>query len=149
MRKRVAIETKRSLPNPSAHSAARIKAGLDKELQLGNLDGQRDWGFSGDYVEAMWLMLQQEKPDDYVIATGENHSVKEFVEEAFKVAGIENWEKYVISNSTKHTRPAEVDYLIGDASKAKDVLGWVPKTSFKELVKLMVEADLEKEKANK
>jgi len=116
---------------------------------LGSLEPKRDWGFSGDYVEAMWLMLQQEEPDDYVIATGENHSVKEFVEEAFKVAGIENWEKYVISNSAKHTRPAEVDYLIGDASKARDVLGWVPKTSFKELVKMMVEADLTREKDNK
>jgi len=131
------------------NAVARIKLGLQDKLELGSLEPKRDWGFSGDYVEAMWLMLQQEKPDDYVIATGENHSVREFVEEAFKVAEINDWEKYVISNSAKHTRPAEVDYLIGDASKARDVLGWKPKTSFKELVKMMVEADLEKEKNNK
>jgi len=127
------------------NAVARIKLGKQDKLELGSLEPKRDWGFSGDYVEAMWLMLQQDKPDDYVIATGENHSVKEFVEEAFKVAGIENWEKYVVSNSAKHTRPAEVDYLIGDASKARDVLGWKPKTSFKELVRIMVEADLAKE----
>jgi len=128
------------------NAVARIKLGKQEKLELGSLEPKRDWGFSGDYVEAMWLMLQQDKPDDYVIATGENHSVREFVEEAFKVAGIENWEKYVISDSAKHTRPAEVDYLIGDATKAREVLGWKPKTSFKELVKMMVEADLEKEK---
>jgi GDPmannose 4,6-dehydratase len=128
------------------NAVARIKLGKQDKLELGSLEPKRDWGFSGDYVEAMWLMLQQEKPDDYVIATGENHSVKEFVVEAFKVAGIENWEKHVVSNSAKHTRPAEVDYLIGDSSKARDVLGWKPKTSFEELVRMMVEADLEKEK---
>ncbi len=128
------------------NAVARIKLGRQEKLQLGSLEPKRDWGFAGDYVEAMWLMLQQEKPDDYVIATGENHSVKEFVEEAFKVVGIENWEKYVVANDPKHTRPAEVDYLIGDASKAQKVLGWKPKTSFKELVKLMVDADLEIEK---
>jgi GDPmannose 4,6-dehydratase len=92
------------------------------------------------------MMLQQEQPDDYVIATGENHSVKEFVEEAFKVVGIEDWQKYVVANESKYMRPAEVDYLIGDASKARKVLGWKPKTSFKELVKIMVEADLERER---
>jgi GDPmannose 4,6-dehydratase len=127
------------------NAVARISLGKQNKLELGSLEPKRDWGFSGDYVEAMWLMLQQEKPDDYVIATGENHSVKEFVEEAFKVAGIENWEKYVVANSTKHTRPAEVDNLIGDASKARKVLGWKPKTSFKELVRIMVEADLKRE----
>ncbi len=131
------------------NAVARISLGKQTKLELGSLEPKRDWGFSGDYVEAMWLMLQQEKPDDYVIATGENHSVKEFVEEAFKVVGINNWEKYVIANTSKHMRPAEVDYLIGDASKAKKELGWEPKTSFKELVKIMVEADLEKEKNNK
>jgi GDPmannose 4,6-dehydratase len=128
------------------NGVARIKLGKQDKLELGNLEPKRDWGFSGDYVEAMWLMLQQESPDDYVIATGENHSVKEFVEEAFKVAGIEDWQKYVIANESKYMRPAEVDYLIGDASKANKVLGWKPKTSFKELVKIMVEADLEREK---
>src|ERR1035437_8342587 len=125
---------------------AKIKLGKQEKLELGSLEPKRDWGFSGDYVEAMWLMLQQEKPDDYVIATGENHSVKEFVEEAFKVAGIDDWQKYVVSDEPRYMRPAEVDYLIGDASKARKELGWKPKTSFKELVKIMVEADLEREK---
>jgi GDPmannose 4,6-dehydratase len=131
------------------NAVARIKLGKQEKLELGNLEPKRDWGFAGDYVEAMWLMLQQEKPDDYVIATGENHSVKEFVEEAFKAVGIETWEKYIVANSAKHTRPAEVDYLIGDATKAKEVLGWTPRTSFKELVRIMVEADLKREKDNK
>lgn len=131
------------------NAVARISLGKQIKLELGSLEPKRDWGFSGDYVEAMWLMLQQEKPDDYVIATGENHSVKEFVEEAFKVVGISDWEKHVVANTSKHMRPAEVDYLIGDASKARKELGWKPKTSFKELVKIMVEADLEREKRNK
>ena len=130
------------------HGVARIKLGKQNKLDLGSLEPKRDWGFAGDYVEAMWLMLQQEKPDDYVIATGENHSVREFVEESFKVIGVKDWEKYVVANKEKHMRPAEVDYLIGDASKAKKVLGWSAKTSFKELVKMMVEADLEKERNN-
>ena len=99
-----------------------LSLGKQEKLELGSLEPKRDWGFAGDYVEAMWLMLQQEKPDDYVIATGENHSVKEFVEEAFKIVGISDWKKYVIANTSKHMRPAEVDYLIGDASKAKKVL---------------------------
>jgi GDPmannose 4,6-dehydratase len=127
------------------NGVARIKLGKQDKLELGSLEPKRDWGFAGDYVEAMWLMLQQEKADDYVIATGENHSVGEFVEEAFKVAGIEDWQKYVIADAPKHMRPAEVDYLIGDASKANKVLGWKPRTSFKELVKMMVEADLKRE----
>ncbi|MCL5746903.1 MAG: GDP-mannose 4,6-dehydratase [Patescibacteria group bacterium] len=130
------------------NAVARISLGKQNKLELGSLEPKRDWGFAGDYVEAMWLMLQQKTADDYVIATGENHSVKEFVEEAFKVIGIETWEKYVVSNTRKHMRPAEVDYLIGDASKAKRVLGWQPKTSFKELVKMMVDADLKREKEN-
>ncbi len=130
------------------NAVARISLGKQDKLELGSLEPKRDWGFSGDYVEAMWLMLQQEKPDDYVIAMGENHSVREFVEESFKVIGIKDWEKYVVANREKHMRPAEVDYLIGDASKAKKVLGWTAKTSFKELVKMMVEADLEKERNN-
>ncbi len=128
------------------NAVARISLGKQDKLELGSLEPKRDWGFAGDYVEAMWLMLQQEKADDYVIATGENHSVKEFVEEAFKVVGIEDWQKYVVANTAKHMRPAEVDYLIGDAGKAEKVLGWKPKTSFKELVKMMVEADLAREK---
>lgn len=131
-----------------ANAVARISLGKQEKLELGSLEPKRDWGFSGDYVEAMWLMLQQEKPDDYVIATGENHSVREFVEEAFKVVGIKDWKKYVVANKEKHMRPAEVDYLIGDASKAKNVLGWTAKTSFKELVRMMVEADLKRERDN-
>lgn len=128
------------------NAVARISLGKQETLELGSLEPKRDWGFSGDYVEAMWLMLQQDKPDDYVIATGENHSVREFVEEAFKVVGISDWEKHVVANDPKHLRPAEVDYLIGDASKARKVLGWKPRTSFKELVKMMVDADLKREK---
>ncbi len=131
------------------HAVARISLGKQKNLELGSLEPKRDWGFAGDYVEAMWLMLQQEKPDDYVIATGENHSVKEFVELAFKTVGIDDWEKYVVSNKSKYMRPAEVDYLIGDASKAEKVLGWKKKTSFKQLVEMMVRADLEREKSKK
>ncbi len=129
-----------------SNGVARISLGKQEKLELGSLEPKRDWGFAGDYVEAMWLMLQQDEPDDYVIATGENHSVKEFVELAFKAVGINNWEKYIVSNHPKHVRPAEVDYLIGDSSKAQKVLGWKPKTSFKELVELMVKADLERER---
>lgn len=132
-----------------SHAVARIKLGKQQKLELGNLDAKRDWGFAGDYVEAMWLMLQQDKPDDYVVATGETHSVQEFVELAFKAAEIEDWRKYVISDSPKHVRPAEVDYLIGDASKAEKDLGWTPKTSFPKLVEMMVKADLEREKESK
>lgn len=131
------------------NGVAKIKLGKLEKIELGNLEAKRDWGFSGDYVEAMWLMLQQEKPDDYIIATGENHSIKEFVEEAFKIANIEDWEKHVNSDNPSFLRPAEVDYLVGDYSKAKKILGWSPKTSFKELVHMMVKADLELEKENK
>ena len=129
-----------------SNSVARIKLGLQDKIELGNLEAKRDWGFSKDYVEAMWLMLQQDKPDDFVIATGETHSVREFVELAFQAAGISDWEKYVEANNPKFNRPAEVDYLIGDYSKAKSVLGWTPKTSFKELVDMMVKSDIELEK---
>lgn len=129
-----------------SHAVARISLGKQKKLQLGSLEPKRDWGFAGDYVGAMWLMLQQPNPDDYVIATGENHSVREFVEIAFQTVGIDNWQKYVESNKKEFTRPAEVDYLIGDYNKAKKVLGWTPKTSFKELVEMMVKADIEAEK---
>jgi GDPmannose 4,6-dehydratase len=128
------------------NAVARISLGKQDKLELGNLDAKRDWGFAGDYVEAMWLMLQQETPDDYVIGTGESHSVAEFVELAFKEVGITDWEKYIDSNNPKYMRPAEVDYLIGDSSKAQKELGWKPKTSFKELVAMMVKSDLEQEK---
>lgn len=119
---------------------ARIKLGLANEIRMGNLDAKRDWGFAGDYVEAMWLMLQQNDPDDYVIATGETHTVRELVETAFGYAGLD-YEKYVVTDPA-FIRPAEVDLLIGDYSKAKNKLGWQPKTSFKQLVEMMVDADL-------
>jgi GDPmannose 4,6-dehydratase len=121
---------------------ARIKMGVSKELRLGNLDAERDWGFAGDYVNAMWLMLQQEKPDDYVIATGETHSVKTFVEKAFGAADLK-WEDYVVMDP-RFVRPAEVDQLLGDPSRAKAELGWELKTSFDQLVQSMVESDLER-----
>jgi len=129
-----------------SHAVARIHLGKQKKLELGSLEPKRDWGFAGDYVEAMWLMLNHDKADDFVISTGENHSVREFVEIAFEIAGIKDWEKYVVHNSPDHMRPAEVDNLIGDYSKAKKELGWKPKTSFKALVEMMVKADLELEK---
>jgi GDPmannose 4,6-dehydratase len=122
-------------------AVARIKAGVQNKLMLGNLDSRRDWGFAGEYVEAMWLMLQQDRPDDYVIATGETHSVREFVEIAFGRAGLD-WRKYV-EVDPKFFRPVEVDQLVGDARKADRVLGWRPRTTFQELVQGMVDADLE------
>lgn len=123
-------------------AVARIALGQQDKLTLGNLEAQRDWGFAGDYVEAMWLMLQQERPQDYVIATGETHSVREFVQAAFAAAGISEWERYV-ETDPQFLRPAEVDHLIGDASKARAELGWAPRVSFAELVQMMVESDLE------
>src|SRR5688500_165557 len=120
---------------------AAIKRGASKELRLGNLDAKRDWGYARDYVEAMWLMLQQKKPGDYVIATGETHSVREFLEEAFSYVGLE-WKKFV-KVAKKYFRPAEVDILLGDAAKARKALGWKPRVSFRELVRLMVDADME------
>jgi GDPmannose 4,6-dehydratase len=120
--------------------AAAIKLGLASEVRLGNLDAKRDWGYAGDYVEAMWAMLQQSTPDDYVIATGETHTVRELCQIAFARAGLE-WEKHVVVDAT-HVRPAEVDLLIGDASKARRVLGWRQKVSFRELVEMMVDADI-------
>ena len=122
--------------------AARIKLGIAKELRLGNLDAKRDWGYAKDYVEAMWMMLQQPEPDDYVVATGETHSVQELVELAFSRVGL-NWQDHVVTDPA-FVRPAEVDLLIGDPSKAKAILGWTPKTSFRQLVELMVDADMER-----
>lgn len=121
-------------------SIARIKKGLDKKVYLGNLDAKRDWGFAPEYVEAMWLILQQKNPDDFVISTGETHSVKEFLEEAFEYAGLGNWENFV-EIDPRYLRPAEVDVLVGDASKAKEKLDWQPKAEFKDLVKIMIDAD--------
>ncbi|HEY3080679.1 MAG TPA: GDP-mannose 4,6-dehydratase [Chloroflexota bacterium] len=127
-----------------SHAVARIKLGLQKELLLGNLDAKRDWGFAGDYVEAMWLMLQQEQADDYVVSTGETHSVSEFAELAFGHVGL-NWHDFVKVDPAL-LRPADVDLLIGDPTKARTALGWKPRTSFKELVTMMVDADLEAER---
>lgn len=137
------------------HSVAKIKLGLQEYFELGNLDAKRDWGFAGDYVEAMWMMLQQDKPDDFVISTGETHSVREFTEEAFKVTGMKiSWEgsgldevgkvdgKAVVKINPKFYRPAEVESLLGDSTKAKKILRWTPKIGFKQLVKMMVDSDL-------
>ncbi len=124
---------------------AKIKYGKLDKLTLGNPDAKRDWGYAKDYVEMMHRMLVADKPDDYVIATGEAHEVREFVKKAFEVAGISNYEDKVVWNDPRYNRPAEVDHLIGDPSKAKNLLGWSPKTSFDELVRIMVEADLELE----
>jgi GDPmannose 4,6-dehydratase len=123
------------------HGAARIKLGLTDELRLGNLDSKRDWGFAGDYVEAMWLMLQQEEPDDYVVSTGETHSVREFCEIAFGCLDLD-WEEYVVIDE-RFYRPAEVDLLVGNPAKAHSKLGWKPSISFEELIRMMVAADLE------
>jgi GDPmannose 4,6-dehydratase len=120
---------------------AAIKHGRTKELHLGNLDAKRDWGYARDYVEAMWRMLQQEQPDDYVIATGETHSVREFLEEAFSHVGL-HWQDHV-KVDPKYFRPAEVDVLLGDPRKAAEKLGWKPRVTFKELVRIMVDADME------
>ncbi len=122
--------------------AAAIKLGLRDKLALGNLDAKRDWGYAKDYVQAMWLMLQQDKADDYVIATGETHTVRECVEVAFDEAGLGDWQQYV-EIDPQFVRPAEVDLLIGDPAKAKKDLGWVPETSFEQLIRLMTQADLE------
>ena len=123
------------------NSVARIKLGLQKELRLGTLDARRDWGYAPDYVHAMWLMLQQDHPDDYVIATGETHSVQEFCEEAFSYVDLD-WRQYVVQDE-RFMRPAEVDLLVGDASKAGRLLGWEPTVTFRELVRLMIDADLD------
>lgn len=128
------------------NAVARIKLGLQHELVLGNMDSKRDWGYAGDYVRGMWMMLQQDEPGDYVLATGETHTIEEFVEMAFAEVGIENWRDYV-RQDPKFFRPAEVDLLIGDASKARNVLGWEPEVDFPGLVKMMVAHDLEVEAA--
>ena len=128
-----------------ANAVARIKLGKQDYVELGNLESKRDWGFAKDYVAAMWLMLQQDEPDDYVIATGETHSVREYLQLACQVAGISDWSS-IYRHNPKFDRPAEVDFLVGDPSKAKQKLGWAPKTTFEQLVALMVEAELEVER---
>lgn len=122
---------------------ARIKHGILSELRLGNLNSKRDWGFSGDYVEAMWLMLQQNQPEDFVISTGINHSVTDFCEAAFQSAGIQNWKQYVVVDQA-FIRPAELDFLLGMSNKAREKLGWQPRKSFEQLVDMMVKADIER-----
>jgi GDPmannose 4,6-dehydratase len=122
-------------------AVARISLGLQEQVSLGNLEAKRDWGFAGDYVQAMWLMLQQDEADDYVVSTGETHTIRELLDVAFNRVGISDWEKHVFQDP-QFFRPAEVDLLVGDASKARDNLGWVPKVGFVELVEMMVDADL-------
>jgi len=128
------------------NSVARIKLGLQEEIVMGNLDSKRDWGFAGDYVKAMWLMLQQDQPDDYVIATGKTHSIEDLIARAFAEVGIDDWHPYV-RQDPKFYRPAEVDLLIGDASKAREQLGWEPEVDFPELIRMMVAHDLALETA--
>ncbi|HJR25006.1 MAG TPA: GDP-mannose 4,6-dehydratase [Acidimicrobiales bacterium] len=128
------------LPRKVSDGVAKIKLGMIEQLRLGNLDAERDWGYAGDYVEAMWMMLQQDEPGDYVVATGETHSVREFCEVAFSHVGL-RWEDHVVIDE-RFFRPAEVDLLIGDATVARQTLGWKPRTSFEELARLMVDADL-------
>ena len=123
-------------------AVARIKLGLSKELKMGNLDAKRDWGFAGDYVEVMWLMLQQNEPEDFVISTGETHSIEELVEIAFTHAGLD-WKDYVVIDP-KFVRPAEVDLLMGDSSKAREMLKWQPKVEFEELIRIMVDSDIKR-----
>ncbi|HET7673031.1 MAG TPA: GDP-mannose 4,6-dehydratase [Candidatus Saccharimonadales bacterium] len=129
------------------NAVARIKLGKQKEVVLGNLDAKRDWGYAGDYVRGMWLMLQQDKPDDYVLATGETHSIKDLLDAAFKAIDIEDWKPYV-KQDPRFMRPAEVDILLGDPSKAKEKLGWEPEVNFEQLIKMMVESDLELQSKN-
>jgi len=121
-------------------SIAEIVLGRSDKLALGNLDARRDWGYAGDYVEAMWMMMQQDEPDDYVIATGETHSVRDFLDEAFNYQGLD-WKDYVVQDE-KYMRPAEVDLLLGDASRAREKLGWIPKVNFRDLVHMMVDHDI-------
>jgi GDPmannose 4,6-dehydratase len=129
------------LPRKVTHGVAQIKLGLSDELRLGNLDARRDWGYAGDYVRAMWLMLQQDVPDDYVVCTGQTHSVRELCQAAFDHVGL-NWQDYVVLDE-RFVRPAEVDLLVGDASKARETLGWEPSVSFEGLIAMMVDADLD------
>lgn len=130
-----------------SNAVARIKLGKQKELELGSMDAKRDWGYAPDYVRAMWMMLQQDTPDDYVIGTGKTHSVREFVEVAFNYVGLK-WEKYVKCDTSEFVRPSDINCLCADPTKAREKLGWYPQISFKELVQIMVDYDLEKETIN-
>jgi GDPmannose 4,6-dehydratase len=129
-----------------SRAVARISLGLQESVTMGNLDAKRDWGYAGDYVEAMWLMLQQPVADDYVVATGETHSIRDLLDVAFRHVGIEDWSPFVLQDQ-RYMRPAEVELLVGDASKARDKLGWRPRVGFEQLVRMMVDADLEEQKA--
>jgi len=124
-----------------SQAVARISLGLQESIVMGNLDAKRDWGFAGDYVDAMWRMLQQDKADDYVIATGETHSIRDLLDVAFRRVGIDDWSA-LVSQDPRFMRPAEIEMLIGDASKARNVLGWEPRVRFEELVRMMVDNDL-------
>lgn len=129
------------------NAVAKIKLGLQKDLTIGNLDSRRDWGYAPEYVYAMWLMLQQRKPDDFVVGTGESHSVRELIQTAFEVVGVKDWDKYVTVDQA-FLRPADVENLVADPKRAQEILGWKPKVTFKELIRMMVEADLETEAKN-
>jgi GDPmannose 4,6-dehydratase len=129
-----------------SRAVARIHLGLQDVVELGNLEARRDWGFAGDYVEAMWLMLQQEQPDDYVVATGQTHSIRELLDVAFAHVGIGDWTPHVVQNP-EFFRPAEVDLLIGDATKARTALGWQPHVGFEEMIRMMVDSDLAEQRA--
>ena len=137
------IRGKEFVTRKITEGVAKIKLGLVKEIRLGNLDSKRDWGFAGDYVEAMYLMMQQEKPDNYIISTGITHSIRDFCEIAFKHAGISDWEKYIVIDP-QFKRPAELFTLQGKSDKARNVLGWMPEVKFEDLVEMMVEADLQR-----
>lgn len=137
------IRGKEFVTRKISEGVAKIKLGLSEEIRLGNLDCKRDWGFAGDYVEAMWLMMQQKKPDNYIISTGETHSIRDFLDEAFKCVGIKSWNKY-IKIDPRFKRPADVFMLKGKNDKAKKVLGWEPKTNFKKLIKMMIDADIKR-----
>jgi GDPmannose 4,6-dehydratase len=128
-----------------SQAVARIRLGLQESLSIGNLDARRDWGFAGDYVDAMWRMLQQDEADDYVVATGETHSIRDLLDVAFRHVGIEDWQNYVIQDP-RFFRPAEVDFLVGDATKARERLGWSPQVTFEQLITMMVDSDLIEQK---
>jgi len=139
------IRGKEFVSRKISDGVARIKLGLTNKIKLGNLDSKRDWGFAGDYVEAMWLMLQQKKADNYIISTGETHSVRDLLNIAFKHVGINNWDKYVVIDQ-RFKRPIELLSLHGKSAKAKNILGWKPKIKFKQLIKMMIDADLKRVK---
>jgi len=142
------IRGKEFVTRKISDGVARIKLGLAKEITLGNLDSERDWGFAGDYMEAVWKMMQQKKSEDYLISTGENHSVRDFLDVAFKYVGIKNWTKY-IKIDPRFKRPTDLSHLQGSSNRARKILNWKPKVKFEELVKMMVDADLKRNRVLK